>query len=222
MSNSKGRIGLLVGGSGLIGNLILQRLLESEAYSSVVSFVRKKLPISHSKLDQQVIDFDRLSDYSDLFRGDDLFCSLGTTIKKAKTREAFRRVDFTYTYEAAKVSSKNLVKKILLVSSIGADPHSRVFYSKVKGEIEAAVSQLPFEEIHIFRPSVLVGHRNESRPLEEFSIKLVQPLTSLLIGPLRRYRPISAKTVADAMVQTALKDHPGHHVYESDVISQIP
>jgi uncharacterized protein YbjT (DUF2867 family) len=227
----KNRTALLLGASGLVGGHVLRFLLESPLYSAVRVLVREEIKPdqlksigvdpSNSRLEQRVINFDRLEDSAALFRADDLYSCLGTTIKKAKTKEAFYRVDFTYSFEAAKLAREQGVQRFLLVSSVGADAHSKIFYSQVKGELEEAITQLQFPSTSIFRPSVLLGHRHESRPWEEFSGRLIRPLTGLLIGPLAKYRPIAAEVVAQAMVSEAEKSQLGLHHYDSKTIAEI-
>ncbi|HVF27949.1 MAG TPA: NAD(P)H-binding protein, partial [Pyrinomonadaceae bacterium] len=122
------RSALLVGATGLVGGHCLNLLLEDAAYQRVVALGRRMLPVVHQKLEQHVVDFDKLTDYAHLIRAQDIFCCLGTTIKKAGSREAFRRVDFTYPHEVARIAAENGAEQMLLVSALGADAKSRVFY----------------------------------------------------------------------------------------------
>ena len=140
---------ILFGGSGLVGGFCLELLLESPIYAKVLSFGRKKLNKEHEKLEQIEIDFEKLSQYQKLIQGNDLFCALGTTIKKAGSQEAFRKVDLEYPAEIAKIAVKNGVSQFILVSSAGADSKSNNFYTKVKGELEDIIRELPFWGIHI-------------------------------------------------------------------------
>ncbi|MCB0588438.1 MAG: oxidoreductase, partial [Phaeodactylibacter sp.] len=129
---------LLFGASGLVGNQCLLQLLGHPAYRKVISFGRRKLELEHPRLEQHVINFDNLEKYGSLFKGHDLFSCLGTTMSKAGSREAFFRVDFTYAYESARLAVANGASQLLLVSSVGADPESLFFYTRVKGELESA------------------------------------------------------------------------------------
>jgi len=215
------RTAILIGATGLVGGHCLSLLLGDDDYGKVVTIGRRSLPATHAKLVQHVVDFERLAEYSDLIRGRDVFCCLGTTIRKAGSQEAFRRVDFTYQYELAEIAARNGAEQLLLVSSIGANPRSRVFYSRVKGELEAAVCGLPFGSVNIFRPSLLLGERAESRAGERTAGTLLRYTTLLLAGPLRKYRPIQARVVAEAMVGEAKGGRRGVNVFESDEVTAM-
>lgn len=190
-------------------------LLHHPAYQKVVAFSRKPLKMQHPKLVQHLIDFDRPEDYRHLVKGDDLFLCLGTTMAKAGSKEAFYKVDFTYAEQAAKMAADNGVHQLLLVSSVGASSESLFFYSKVKGQLEEAVQQLKFWGIHIFRPSVLLGERNENRFGEEIAGKIAKVIDRLTGGLLTKYRPIEADVVAKAMVGAAQGLTPGVQFYPS-------
>lgn len=215
------RKALLLGASGLIGGHCLTLLLQDDAYQEVIAFVRKPLAQTHPKLVQHIVDFDRLSEHAALFQTEDVFCCLGTTIKKAGSQAAFRRVDFTYAYEAAQLAVAQGAKHFLLVSSLGADASSSVFYSRVKGEVEIAVTSLPFAAVSIFQPSLLLGARAEFRLGERIAEPVAKALSFLLLGPLKKYRAIEAHTVAAAMVRVAKAAAKGVMVYESDRIQEI-
>jgi uncharacterized protein YbjT (DUF2867 family) len=213
---------LIAGATGLVGSKCLARLLEQPAYERVLALVRRPLPHTDPKLDQHVVDFDRLGAAgTDFPAADDVFCCLGTTLKRAGSRAAFRQVDFTYIVSLAGLSLGRGAKQFLLVSSLGANPNSPVFYSRVKGETEAAVSALPFEGRQIFRPSILLGERAEHRPGERAGIVMMRGLSFALLGPLRKYRPIDAGTVARAMVRVALAAPRGVNIFESNDIERL-
>jgi len=212
---------ILFGGSGLVGGFCLDLLLKSPNYAKVISFGRKKLKREHEKLEQFEIDFNNLSEYKNLIRGNDLFCALGTTIKKAGSQEAFRKVDFEYPKEIATIAAKNGVSQIILVSSVGADSKSKVFYSQVKGELEDAIRALPFWGIHILRPSLLLGDRNESRPLEKMGIIFSKGIDFLMGDLLGKYQPVKAEDVAKAMVIEAQSLEGGIKRLTSDAMVKI-
>jgi uncharacterized protein YbjT (DUF2867 family) len=212
------RTALVVGASGLVGSHLLRLLLADPVYSRITVLVRKSLGIHQPKLTECVIDFDQLQQHYDAVRGEDVFCCLGTTIKTAGSQEAFRKVDFTYVVQTAALSNKNGSRQFLLISSLGADAHSRIFYNRVKGEVEQAVSKLPFEAVKIFRPSLLLGKRTESRGGEKVAVVLMKVLSIVLIGKLRKYRGIEAQTVAKGMIHTAKEQRQGFEVIESDQI----
>lgn len=213
MNNHK-RSALLVGATGLVGNKLLQFLLASDAYDQVKIIVRTPLSTVHPKLTQIQVNFDELDNYEDEFKVNDVFCCLGTTIKKAGSQEAFKKVDFEYPLQTAKLAKKHGAQQFLIVSAIGANPQSSIFYSKVKGEIEEALSQLQFPSLHIFRPSLLLGERNEFRFGERVAAILSPLYSPLLIGRLNQYKSIQASQVAEAMIRTALKQSSGKFVYK--------
>lgn len=210
------RTAIIAGASGLVGGYCLRRLLASGLHEQVVAFVRGPLNVTHKRLQQRTVDFDRLGRMSAFPRAQDVFCCLGTTMKKAGSEEAFRKVDSEYVVRLAESSIRSGADRFYLVSAVGASPKSRVFYSRVKGEAEEAVGRLGFGALHIFRPSFLVGSRAEKRPGEEFGIAAARLVSGVLFGPARKYRPILADTVARAMVVVAREGSPGPHVYNSD------
>lgn len=215
------RKALLLGATGLVGGHCLEKLLADAAYGKVVTLGRKPLPLEHEKLEQHLIDFTRLQDFASLVEAEDVFSCLGTTIRKARTKEAFREVDFTYQYEVARIASEAGAEQLLLVSSMGADARSSIFYNRVKGELEDAVSGLPLSGIQIFRPSLLLGAREEIRPGERVSEYMMKTFSFMMVGPLEKYRPVHASAVASAMLKVA-KEHPaGINVFQSDRISAM-
>jgi uncharacterized protein YbjT (DUF2867 family) len=216
------RIALLAGASGLVGSLCLDRLLNEPSYTRVVALVRRPLPHDDPKLEQQMVEFDRLGTEGVAFpTATDVFCCLGTTMEQAGSEEAFRQVDFTYVVALASQSLAHGARQFLLVSSLGASATSKIFYSRVKGETEAAVSALPFEGRQIFRPSILLGDRHELRTGERVGIAVMRGAAFAMVGPLRKYRPIAARTVAEAMVRVALRAPRGVNIYESDEIERL-
>ena len=210
---------LIFGSGGLIGSYLMQELLDHEKYRRVHAFVRKPLLVSHPKLEIHQVDFDALEAFSDLIRGDDLYCCLGTTMKKAGSREAFERVDLQYPLKIAEIASRNQVGCFLLVSSIGADIRSANFYLRTKGKVEDGVKKI-MPRVLIFRPSMLLGKRNEFRFGESLGKALVCALQFLFLGKLRKYRGIHAHTVARAMIRLAMEEPEGG-IYESDHIQII-
>jgi len=213
-----GRSALLIGASGLVGSELLKLLLQSDLYGDVTIFVRRKLPTQHVKLKQIVINFDELEKYESFFRVDDVFSCLGTTMKKAKTKQEFIKVDYEYTIRVAALAEKCDTKNFLTISSIGADPKSMFFYNRVKGETEEAIQRLSLKSVHIFRPSLLMGKRYEFRVLEKAAEWLFRCIFFMFSGKLRKYRPIEAKKVALAMYKAALSCKNGIYIHESDKI----
>jgi len=213
------RTALLAGASGLVGGHLLKLLLADGGYARVITLGRRAVATRHPQLDQRVVDMDALDTLPDVPGADDAFCCLGTTIKTAGSQQAFRKVDYDYVLAFARAGQRAGARQFLLVSALGADPGSRIFYSRVKGETEAAVKQVPYQGVQIFRPSFLMGDRVERRLAERIGVPIARAVAPLLVGPLRRYRPIDAADVARAMVQIA-KDAPrGPNVFEYDGIT---
>lgn len=211
---------LVAGATGLIGRHVLDLLIASPTHEKVIALTRRPLERTHDKLSNLVTDFDNLEVAvgQSGIRADEAYCALGTTIKKAGSKEAFRKVDFEYETAFARAALAAGASKFALVSAVGADARSPIFYSRVKGETEAAIRDLGFASLHIFQPGVLLGDRTESRPAEQLAIALT-PLVNLgLQGPLRKYRGIDAQTVAEAMVAAVSSGRPSAvHRYDAMV-----
>lgn len=212
---------IIVGSTGLTGSQLLKTLLSNDAYGKVISFVRKGSKISHPKLVQHVVDFDCPESYEELIEGNDMFCCLGTTIKKAGTEASFEKVDLLYPIQFARAAAVKGIKQYSIISVIGANSKSGNFYLRTKGKCEEELRKLPFQSISIFRPSLLLGNRKEFRPgekLAEYGMKL---FSIFFIGRLRKYKAISVKKVAYTMFWIAQQNTVGYHIYESDEISDI-
>jgi uncharacterized protein YbjT (DUF2867 family) len=202
---------MIAGVTGLVGSHCLRFLLASPEYASVTALVRRSTGIKDPKFHERMVDFDTLSD---LLAADDVFCSLGTTIRKAGSQAEFRKVDFQYPVRLAERTLAGGARQFVVVSSVGANPKSSNFYLRTKGELEEALKQLRFQAVHIFRPSFLVGQRQESRPGEGIGMVIAESLKFAMLGPLRKYHPIRAEVVAKAMVNAASLGSAGVHVYE--------
>lgn len=210
-----GHVALLVGATGLVGQHCLRLLLAEPRYKSVTALVRTPLKSSDSKLAQHIVDFDRLNEVHELVQADDVFCCLGTTIKNAGSQDAFRHIDRDYPVEVASLALGRGASQFLLVSAIGADAGSSIFYNKVKGEVEHDISALGYRGVQIFRPSLLLGERKEFRLGEKISQAVSNAVPFIFAGPLRKYRPIPASQVAAAMVEVAKRELSGVNVFES-------
>ncbi|MCB2379931.1 NAD(P)H-binding protein [Hymenobacter sp. BT635] len=210
---------LIAGASGLIGSQLLPLLLASDRYAKVIAVGRRPLPMVHPKLEQRVLDLDQLEQHRMALIADDVFCCLGTTMRQAGSKEAFYKVDYLYVVKLAAVTATNFAAQFIVVSAMGADAGSRIYYNHVKGEMEEAVRQTQFRAIHIFRPSLLLGDRSEKRTGEQIGAVLLQVLNPLLIGPLRKYRAVQASSVARAMLRAAEDDGGGILVHLSDEIA---
>lgn len=209
---------LIAGSTGLIGSQLLRMLLDSDRYSHVVALTRQDLPLQHPKLTQLKIDFSKLGESLDAFAADDIYCCLGTTIAKAGTKENFYQVDFYYPLLLAKSGKQRGAKQYMLVSALGADKNSSIYYSRVKGEIEEAIANEHFDSLHIFRPSLLLGPRSEQRSGED-AAKIVYKVFGFLIP--KKYKAIDSAKVARAMLHFALQEQKGTHIHESKDLQQF-
>ncbi|MGF1923389.1 MAG: oxidoreductase [Bacteroidia bacterium] len=212
---------ILVGATGLIGQDLLIKLLADDRFGEVLVISRKALEMEHPKLEQLVINFDDLNNYAKEITGDIVFCCLGSTIKKTPDLAMYRKIDYLYPFEVGNLAFANGAKQYHLISAMGADVNSRLFYSRTKGELERDVQKIPFESIHIYRPALLDGNRKEERKAEHFMIGLFRFINPLLIGPLTKYRSIKIEKIADAMLSKAKGNEKGVHIYESDEISLL-
>ncbi|MBC6607043.1 NAD-dependent epimerase/dehydratase family protein [Hymenobacter sp. BT188] len=211
---------LIAGASGLVGSQLLTLLLASERYAKVIVIGRRPLPQVHPKLEQRIFELDDLDQHRLGLIADDVYCCLGTTMRQAGSKEAFYKVDYLYVVKLAALTAGNFAAQFLVVSAMGADANSRIYYNRVKGEMEQAVRQTPFRAIHFFRPSLLLGNRTEKRLGEQIGAVLLKALRPLMVGPLRKYQPVEAVTVARAMLRAAEEDGGGIRVHLSDEIAQ--
>jgi uncharacterized protein YbjT (DUF2867 family) len=212
---------LIIGATGLVGKHCLTLLLDEPGYSKVIALVRKPLGLAHPKLQVQVVNFDRLEDHATVIKADDIFCTIGTTIRHAGSKENFYKVDFTYPYKVAELAVQNGAENYIIITAIGSNPNSRFFYFRVKGELEQALTKLPFKSLHFMRPAWLVGQRAEKRFREEFMVVFSKLLNLVFVGSWRRYRSIKAEDVARAMLIVAASNKTGVNIYKTDVIQSI-
>ena len=217
-----GRTALVAGATGLIGGHLMPLLLADPAYEKVVVLARRPIEgVASPKLQTIIVDFDALDASLAGIAVDDAFCALGTTIKVAGSQAAFRKVDHDYIVAFARAAKAAGAKRFLLVSAMGADANSSIFYSRVKGETERSVRSIAFDATHIFRPGLLLGERREKRTGEEVGAALTPFLNPLLLGPLRAYRSIKGETVARAMRGAARSGGPGTHIHTYDAMVEF-
>ena len=224
------RTALVLGASGLVGGHVLRRLAADRRWGRVVALDRRPLPVpataaSGPEVRRHVVDFDRLADHAGRFACDDLLCCLGTTRKAAGSDAAFRHVDLEIPAEAARLAANAGARQMLIVTAWGADPGSRLLYTRTKGEAERAVQRAGFEAVQILRPSLLAGDRErlprsggEVRWGERIGLAVGTALGPLLRGPLAPLRPIEAETVARAMIEVAAAGPAGVRTYGPDEI----
>ncbi len=222
MTETRHKRAILLGATGLVGSHLLDELLKSESYEEVVVITRRPIP-ERAKLKQVVLDdLDAMAADQSLFTNvNDVFCCLGTTIKRAGSQERFRKVDYEYPVLAAQLAKEAGCDRYLIVTAMGANASSRIFYSRVKGEAEQAIRELKLPAVAIIRPSLLVGKRQELRFGEAVAYWLSKPLEFMMRGSLLKVRPIHARTVAHVMHRVAQMYLPGTHVYENDQLHKL-
>jgi uncharacterized protein YbjT (DUF2867 family) len=203
---------IVLGATGMVGSELTRQLLEHPDYSTVLVFVRRSTGITHLKLTEHPVDFDKPEQWKHLIRGDVLFSAMGTTLNKAGSKAAQYTIDYTYQYNAAAAAASNGVPCYVLISSAGASEKSMIFYSKMKGELDREIKKLPFRCIRILKPGILSGNRTESRPAEAISIRMMTGLGKIPF--LKKYRPYPATMVAKAMINAALDETEGVQVFE--------
>lgn len=213
MGDPDAKVALLVGASGLVGSHLLDALLEAPDIGRVYAVTRRPLGHEHPRLANRIVQFDRLEEQLKGLTYHVAFCCLGTTIRRAGSQQDFRRVDFDYVLASARAARAAQAQRFIVVSCVGADPRARNFYLRVKGETEQALAGLGFASLDIFQPSLLLGMRRESRPLE-LACRMLMPLANpLLFGAYAQYRGIPAATVAAGMLGAARSGRRGVYRY---------
>lgn len=213
----------VIGATGLIGSELAKLLQNNPAYTTVRLLVRRPVAATDEKTEIKLVDFSDAESLKLAIDGsDDVFCAVGTTQKKVKgDQAAYRKVDYDIPVNAARYGAETGIQNFLLVSSVGASCKSKNFYLRLKGETEEALKALPVKSISIFRPSVLIGKRPESRFGERLAQSLMQFFAFLLVGRLDKYQPIDAKDVAMAMIDVAAMGKPGVAVYEFNEMNAL-
>lgn len=215
------RTAAVLGASGLVGGFCLRTLVDDPDYTRVLTFGRRELPpLTRAKVTQRVADLGSLT-AEDFREVQDVFCALGTTIRKAGSQAAFRGVDLELPLRAAQEAWRAGAEQFVVVSSVGADAGSKNFYLRTKGELERELSRLPFRAIHILRPSLLIGKRQEFRLGESIAMKIAPALDLLTLGPWRKYHSMPAQIAGKAMVGAAKQPKNGTLVYEYDGIVNL-
>jgi uncharacterized protein YbjT (DUF2867 family) len=215
-----GKTAIIIGATGLTGNLLLQKLIDDTRYDSIKLFSRKKTEGLPSKVKQFIGNILELENFKEDFIADELFVCIGTTAKKTPDKTAYKNIDYGIPVAAAKLAKENNIPTFLVVSAMGANAKSNVFYNKTKGEMEQAVISENIPNTYILRPSIIGGNRNENRPMEKIGAAIFKLLQPLMLGKLKKYRLIEAENIAKAMIYLA-KQKPAFHIIESDKIQEL-
>lgn len=218
--NPQHNTAIVLGATGLTGGILLSKLLDDPTYHKVKIFSRSPSGVNHPKLEEYLGNLLELTDFRTWFRADVAFCCIGTTKAKTPDREKYRAIDFGIPVEAAKLCRENGIGTYVVISSLGADPDSGIFYNRLKGEMEDAVLAEGLSRTYILQPSIIGGNREENRPGEWIAKKLFAVLNIFLLGPLKKYRSISPSDIASAMIWLAGNDYPQVRI-ESDQIKSL-
>ena len=205
---------MLVGATGLVGGAVLRQALADAGVTRIVAPTRRELP-PHPKLENPVVDFEHLPAHAAWWSVDGVICTLGSTIRKAGSQEAFRRVDHDYPLAVARLTRQHGARAFALNSATGADPGSRFFYNRVKGEVEDALREVGFPSLTILRPALIGGDRSEFRPGEFIAMRLLRLGQQVLP---RRYRIVPHERIARALLEAAITAAPGERIIESEAI----
>ncbi len=190
---------IVIGSTGATGRELIKELINDTNFTEIITFSRNYLGTKHIKLKEYLIDFKKINNYEPKIKGDVFFSVLGTTKKDAGSKEAQYKVDYTYQYEFAKVAFKNDVKSFVLVSSIGANHNSSLFYPKIKGELEESIKKLNFKNLHIFQPPMLIRQPDKIRKVEKNGIRIINKLNAL--GLFKSQQPISVNLLAKKLIK---------------------
>ncbi|MEM1257076.1 MAG: NAD(P)H-binding protein [Bacteroidota bacterium] len=205
MKNRK-KTAIVLGATGLVGGILLDLLLEDKRYNEVLVFSRRRLDQPHPKLKVHIGDLLRLDSFVEQFKGDEVYCCIGSTQAKTPDMDTYKQIDFGIPAAAARLCHENGIDTLIVVSALGANPKSRLFYNRIKGEMEDTVLQFKIEKTHIVQPALIGGNRKEKRYGESFFKGVMGVLDVLMVGPLRKYRMIDAEYIAKAMLWLA--NHP--------------
>jgi uncharacterized protein YbjT (DUF2867 family) len=211
---------IIIGATGLTGGLLLKRLLEDNRYESVILFSRNSCNIKHKKIKEHLIDLFELENYEETFIADDVFCCIGTTKAKTPNEDTYLSIDYGIPVSLAKISAKNNINTLVVISALGANKKSTVFYNRTKGRMEEDVLRQKINNTYILQPSLISGTREEKRFWEQIANLFMNVLNPLLIRNLKKYRSIHPNTIADAMIWLANNDYKSGRI-PSDAIQEI-
>ncbi len=211
---------IILGATGLTGGILLHELLHDGRYHKIKLFSRKSIDINHPKIEEHLIDMLQLNDHAETFTADEVFCCIGTTAAKTSNKDLYHKIDYGIPVDAARLCKTNAIHTLIVISALGAGKESKIFYNRIKGEMEEAVLEFGIPKTHLLQPSLIGGNRNEKRPGEYFFKIVMKVFNPLLIGSLKKYRTIHPETIASAMVWLANTDFDKTRVL-SDEIQKI-
>ncbi|MDT0647382.1 NAD(P)H-binding protein [Zunongwangia sp. F260] len=211
---------IILGATGLTGGILLRKLLDDDRYGKIILFSRSSANLDHFKIEEHLVDLFHLEEHADKFKADEVYCCIGTTKSKTPNDETYKKIDHGIPVTAAKLCEKNNIPCYLVVSAMGADAKSKIFYNRVKGKMEKDVLEFDIKKTYIFRPSLIAGDRDEKRTGEKIAKYALSFFKPLMIGALKKYRSITPQEIAAAMIFVA---NDGHHQtrIESNEIAEL-
>lgn len=211
---------IILGATGLTGGLLLQELLKDKRYQKIKLLSRSKVAVKDKKIEEHLVDLLNLESHKLLFKADDVFCCIGTTKSKTPDEETYRKIDYGIPVNAAQIAKENGVENFLVISAMGADENSKMFYNRTKGEMEKEVLAQNIRNTFVFQPALIAGDREEKRFFESLAKNAMKVLNFALVGSLKKYRSIHPEIIAKAMVIVANKGYR-NTVIPSDEIKNI-
>ncbi|HSP40593.1 MAG TPA: NAD(P)H-binding protein [Gillisia sp.] len=211
---------IILGATGLTGGILLQQLLQDPRYGKIKLFGRSSVAVKDIKIEEHLVDLFEPDSYEYQFTGDEVFCCIGTTKNKTPDEETYRKIDRGIPVSSAILSRKNNIPTFVVISALGANKNSKMFYNRIKGEMEAEVLAQDIPNTYIFQPSLIAGDRVESRPWEKLAMKVMKMLNPIFVGGMKKYRSIHPETIAKAMILVANEGYPKNRII-SEEIKQI-
>ena len=211
---------IILGATGLTGGILLHRLLKDDRYSKIKLFSRSSVKLDHPKIEEHLTDMFNLSYHSTSFTADEVFCCVGTTKSKTPDKEKYHNIDYGIPVSAARLCKTNGITTIIIVSALGANPDSSIFYNRTKGDMEKAVLEFNIPSTYILQPSLIDSKRQERRMGEYLFIQLMRLINPVLVGKLKKYRSIEPETIVSAMIWLANNEYEPKRI-PSDKINQI-
>lgn len=211
---------IILGATGLTGGILLQELLRDSRYGKIKLFGRSRVAVNHDKIEEHLVDLFKPDTFINLFTGDEVYCCIGTTKNKTPDEETYLKIDRGIPVSAAILSRKNNISTFAVISALGANKDSKMFYNKTKGQMEAEVLAQDIPNTYIFQPSLIAGDRVESRPWEKLAMKVMKVLNPVFMGGLKKYRSIHPETIAKSMITVANEGYPKKRIV-SEEIKQI-
>ena len=211
---------IILGATGLTGGILLQELIKDTRYKKIKLFSRRSAAVKNEKVEEHLVDLLNLDEHKDSFKADEVFCCIGTTKNKTPDEETYRKIDFGIPVNAARIAKENGCSTFVVISALGADPKSSMFYNRTKGEMEREIQKLNIKNSFFLEPSLIAGDREEKRGFENMAKQVMKVVNYALVGPLEKYRSIHPKAIAKAMVKVANEGYP-KQVIPSDEIKEL-